>query len=394
MAAAAALLRANDALRDLQEIVSRGDLVTAARQWTEISRLSPEFTTRHRDQFVPRIQAGIAGAAADALDRQLTSPGVAEDPRALERLATEAQEAIRISADFGAPKDAAWGRLLEMEARVRLLGQLDIRDTWLATGQWVTASAGPNIPSTADFELSKESGEAVARFLREGLTGGAGTSTPVTVRLCEFRTLAQRDTASRPLRAKLEPGASSLWVTEETGGSRRPAMTLSVGARANTVSVNFSGAIPAGFIETNRAVEVTNALGKRLCIALITRPEAIEPIRVGLGGLSTDAAMQSTGPASWIEPAFNRVRMSGGRIGLYPACRELPERSASLAYGRNLIDTDIIRLSAGNAGAPRAEVAERRRLFEAGHLIGAGSPWTVRFVDARGQPLVTLAEFR
>lgn len=394
MAAAAALLRANDALRDLQEIVGRGDLVTAARQWTEISRLSPEFTTRHRDQFVPRIQAGIAAAAADALDRQLSAPGVAEDPRALERLQTEARESIRIAADFGAPKDASWRRLAEMESRVRLLSQLDIRDTWLATGQWVTASAGPNIPSTADFELGKESGEAIARFLREGLTGGAGTSTPVTVRLCEFRTLAHRDTTSRPLRARLEPGANSLWVTEETGGARRPAITLSVGSRANTVSVNFTGAIPAGFTDTNRAVEVTNAAGKRLCIALIARPDAIEPVRLAVGGLSTDASMQATGPAPWIEPVFNRVRMAGGRIGLYPACREFPERSASLTYGRNLIDTDLIRLSAGNAGAPRAEVAERRRLYETGDLIGAGSPWTIRFVDARGQPLVTLAEFR
>lgn len=394
MAAAAALLKANDALRDLQDIVGRGDLVTAARQWSEISRLSPGFTTRYRDQFVPRIQAGIANAAANALDRQLSTPGIAEDPRALERLGLEAQESIRTATEIGAPKDAAWRRLAEMEARIRLLTQLDIRDTWLAPGQWVTASAGPNIPSTADFDLGKESGEAIARFLREGLTGGAGTSTPVTLRLCSFRSLAQRDTTSRPLRARLEPGANSLWVTEETGGARRPAITLSVGSRANTVSINFPGAAPAGFTQANHAVEVTNASGKRLCIALITHPEAIEPIQTHLGALSTDSASQSTGPAAWIEPVFIRVHMAGGRIGLYPSCHEMPERSASLNYGRNLIDTDLIRLSAGNTGAPRAEVAERRRLYESSDLIGAGSPWTIRFVDARGQPLTTLAEFR
>lgn len=393
MAAAAALLRANGALRDLEDVVGRGDLVTAARQWIEISRLSPDFTARHHDRFIPRIQAGIAQAATDALDRQLSATGAAEDPAAVERMLAEAEASIRTAAEIGAPRDAAWKRLLEMEGRVRMLSQLDVRDTWLVAGQWVTASAGPGVPSAADFDLGREAGEAVAKFLREGLTGGAGTSTPVTLRLCEFRSLAQRDSASRPLRAKLEPGANSLWVTEDTGGGRRPALTVSVGTRSNTVSVNFPGPTPAGFVQSNHAVELTNATGKRLCVAMLARPDALEPIRPGLGGLSHDPATLVTGPAAWIEPAFNRVRMSGGRIGLYPAGHEFPERVASLAFSRNLIDTDLIRLAAGGA-SPRAEVAERRRLLDSGDPVAAGGPWTIRFVDARGNPVATLAEFR
>jgi len=394
MAAAAALLRANDALRDLQDVVARGDLVTAARQWAEISRLSPEFTARHRDQFVPRIQAGICLAAAASLERQMSAPGAAEDRTAIDRLVTEAAESVRVAGEIGAPRDAGWQRLAEMQDRVRLLAQLDIRETWLATGQWVTASAGPDLPSAADFELGKESGEFIGRFLREGLTGGAGTSTPVTIRLCALPSLGHRDTTTRAVRALLQPGASSLWVTEDTGGARRPSVTLSVGARANTVSLNFPGPAPAGFTQRNHAVEVTNPAGRRLCIGLLAHPESLATIQAGLGGLTCDGASLSTGPASWIEPVFQRTRMAGGRIGLYPSGHEFPERVAALSVSRNVIETDLIRLGSGTGGSTRSEVAERRRQLEAGDPVKAGAPWSIRFVDARGNPIVTLAEFR
>lgn len=393
MAAAAALLRANDALRELQDVVARGDLVTAARQWSEISRLSPEFTARHRDQFVPRIQAGIAGAAAASIERQLAAPGAGEDRAVVERLATECAESIRAATEIGAPRDLAWRRLMEMDERVRLLGQLDIRETWLVTGQWVTASAGPSLPSAADFDLGKEGGEFIGRFLREGLTGGAGTSTQVTVRLCALPSLGHRDTTTRAARANLQPGASSLWLVEETAAGRRPSITVSVGTRANVVSLNFPGAAPAGFAQQNHAIEVTNPAGRRLCIGLLARPEALVAITPGIGGLSVDGAL-ATGPAAWIEPLFRRTRMSGGRIGLYPSDHEFPERVASLNVSRNVIETDLIRLGAGSAGVPRAAVAERRRHLDGGDPVKAGAPWSIRFVDARGSPLVTLAEFR
>lgn len=394
MAAAAAILRAESALRGLDELLTRGDLVTAARQWSEISRLSPEFTARHRDRFVPRIQAGIAEAAAIALERQLGETGASEDPRALERLLTEARSAIQTAAEFGAPRDnAGWMHLREMERRIEVLAGLDIRDTWIITGRWVTGSAGAGAPSTADFELGRETGEQVARFLREGLTGGAGTTTPVTIRLCEFRGLAQRDGASRPLRAVLQPGATSLWVSEDTGGARRPDVAVSVGARANTVNVNLRGPLPADFTATNRAVELTNPAGRRLCVALVVRPEAITPLQAGLGGLAVDATL-ATAPAGWIEPVFLRVRMAGGRIGLYPSGREFPDRAASLSCSRNLIETDLLRLGSAGGTTARAEVTDRRRRLEGGDPVKAGEPWTIRFVDARGNPIATLAEFR
>lgn len=394
MAAAANLLRADAALRELQDIVSRGDLVAAARQWKEISVISPEFTARHRDQFVPRIQSGIAQSAADFVGRRLDAPGTAEDSAAVEKLLAETREALRIAGEIGAPRDTAWRRLEDLERRIDLLRQLDIRDTWIVAGKWLTASAGPGAPSAADFDLGRESGEAIGRFLREGLTGGAGTSTPVTIRLCAFRTLAGRDAASRPLRAKLEPGASSLWVTEDTGGARRPALSVSVGSRANVVSINFSGSSPADFTATNHAIELTNTQGKRLCIALIANPGELQALLPGLTGLSCDSGNQSVGPATWIEPVFSRVRMAGGRIGLYPAAHEFPDRAASLARSRNLLDTHLRRLAGGNGGMPRAEVESRRGLLDGGDLVSAGGPWSIRFVDAAGTPLLTLAEFR
>lgn len=393
MAAAAALLRANDALRDLQDVVTRGDLVNAARQWAEISRLSPEFTARYRDQFVPRIQAGIATAAAASLHRQLSSPGAAEDRGVVERLVTESAESIRAATEIGAPRDAAWRQLVEMDERVRLLARLDIRETLLVAGQWVTATAGPNAPSAADFDLGKEGGDFISRFLREGLTGGVGTTTPVTVRLCALPSLGHRDAATRASRANLQPGASSLWLVEEAAAGRRAPVTLSVGARANNLSLNFPGPLPAGFAQQNHAVEITNPAGRRLCIGLLARPEALAPLTPGIGGLSVDSA-QATGPAAWIEPLFRRVHMSGGRIGLFPSGHEFPERVATLNVSRNVVDTDLIRLGTGSAGTPREVVAERRRHLDAGDPARAGAPWSVRFVDARGAPLATIAEFR
>lgn len=393
MAAAASILKASAAISELESVIGRGDLVAAARQWEEIARLSPGFAAMHSDRFLPRLRSGIAASAADSLDRRLSAPGAAEDTRALAQLRAEADDAVRAAADIGAPRDAQWARLGEMSRRIRMLSELDIRDTWVAPGQWVTGSAGPAVPSTADFDLGRESGEHVARFLREGLTGGAGTSTPVTIRLCALNSLAQRDGESRMLRARLEPGAQSLWVSEESG-ARRPGVTLSVGARANTVSVNFPGPPPADFTRTNRGLELTNPAGKRLCLALVVRPDAFTALQPGLGGLVADAGTLATAPAAWIEPVFLRTRMAGGRIGLYPAGHEFPERVASLSCSRNVVDTDLLRQAAGNGTVPRSAVAERRRRLDAGDPVGAGAPWTIRFVDARGQALLDVAEFR
>lgn len=394
MAAAADILRANKALQELQDIMSREDYVTAARQWIEIAQISPAFTARHRDQFVPRIQACIAKSAAKTLEDKLNQTGVAENPEAVEALRAEAAENLRIAKEIGAPKDAALARLTEVGARAKLLTQLDIRDTLLVPGKWVTGSAGPNIPSTAEFDFGPKAGAKISAFLKEGLTGGPGTSQSISIRLCTYRFIAQRDNSTRLHRAKLEQGASSVSVTEETPSAGQPNVSLSVGSRANTVTLKFTGQPPAGFTENNQGIELLNVAGRKLCIVLLANPEALEPIRFSLGALYTDASNQETTLAPWIEPVFTRLSLIDGRNGLYPAGHAFPDRTASLVISKNVLDTDLIRLNTSSESTRRTEINERRKLFDAGDFLAAGGTWTIRCVDSRGNSILQIGEFR
>ena len=394
MAAAADILRANKALQELQDVMSREDYVTAARQWIEIAQISPAFTARHRDQFVPRIQACIATSAAKTLEDKLNQTGVAENPEAVEALRAEAAENLRIAKEIGAPKDAALARLTEVGARAKLLTQLDIRDTLLVPGKWVTGSAGPKIPSTAEFDFGPKAGAKISAFLKEGLTGGPGTSQSISIRLCTYRFIAQRDNSTRLHRAKLEQGASSVSVTEETPSAGQPSVSLSVGSRANTVTLKFTGQPPAGFTENNQGVELVNVAGRKLCVVLLASPEALEPIRFSLGALYTDASNQETTLAPWIEPVFTRLSLIDGRNGLYPAGHAFPDRTASLVISKNVLDTDLIRLNTSSESTRRTEINERRKLFDAGDFLAAGGTWTIRCVDSRGNSILQIGEFR
>ena len=394
MAAAADILRANKALQELQDVMSREDYVTAARQWIEIAQISPAFTARHRDQFVPRIQACIATSAAKTLEDKLNQTGVAENPEAVEALRAEAADNLRVAKEIGAPKDAALARLTEVGARAKLLTQLDIRDTLLVPGKWVTGSAGPKIPSTAEFDFGPKAGAKISAFLKEGLTGGPGTSQSISIRLCTYRFIAQRDNSTRLHRAKLEQGASSVSVTEETPSAGQPSVSLSVGSRANTVTLKFTGQPPAGFTENNQGVELVNVAGRKLCVVLLASPEALEPIRFSLGALYTDASNQETTLAPWIEPVFTRLSLIDGRNGLYPAGHAFPDRTASLVISKNVLDTDLIRLNTSSESTRRTEINERRKLFDAGDFLAAGGTWTIRCVDSRGNSILQIGEFR
>ncbi len=394
MAAAADVLRANRALQELQDIMSREDYVAAARQWIEISQISPAFTARHRDQFVPRIQACIAKSAAKALEDKLNQTGIAENPEAVEALRAEATEIMRIAKEIGAPKDTALAQLTDVGARAKLLTQLDIRDTLLVPGKWVTGSAGPKIPSTAEFDVGAKAGAKLSAFLKEGLTGGPGTSQSISIRLCAYRSIAQRDNTTRLHRAKLEQGASSVSVTEETPSPNQPSVSLSVGSRANTVTLKFAGQAPSGFTESNIGIELLNAAGRKMCVVLLANPEALEPIRFSLGALYTDPSNQETALAPWIEPVFTRLSLIDGRNGLYPAGHNFPDRTAALVISKNILDTDLIRLNTAAEATRRTEINERRKLFDSGDFLNAGGTWTIRCVDSRGNPILQIGEFR
>jgi len=394
MAAAADVLRASRALQELQDIMSREDYVTAARQWIEISQISPAFTARYRDQFVPRIQACIAKSGAKSLEDKLNQAGIAENAEAVEALRVEAAEILRIAKEIGAPKDAALAQLTDVGARAKLLTQLDIRDTLLVPGKWVTGSAGPKIPSTAEFDLGAKAGAKLSAFLKEGLTGGPGTSQVISIRLCSYRFVAQRDNTTRLHRAKLEQGASSVSVTEETPSPNQPSISLSVGSRANTVTLKFAGQPPTGFTESNIGIELLNASGRKMCVVLLANPEALEPIRFSLGALYADPGNQETALAPWIEPIFTRLSLIDGRNGLYPAGHNFPDRTATLVISKNILDTDLIRLNTAAEATRRTEINERRKLFDSGDFLAAGGTWTIRCVDSRGNPILQIGEFR
>lgn len=395
--AARNLLRDQRALAEIAELIQRDDLAQAGRLWLDLDRAAPAFAQRNAEPTLARIRSRLAASASRSLAARLDAPSAGADPARAGALAAEADAVLALGAQLGIPDDAAKNGLAEVRDRAKLLASLDIRPTLIARGRWVTASAGPALPSSADFDLGPETGDEVRRFLSEGLAGGPGTVARGGIRLVDFRHVAHRDPRRpRMAEATLEPGASSIYAGEAVAGGARPSLSLTVGTRANSVSLNLPSRPTEAFLATPCALELVNAAGRRLCLVLLPSGASLEPLRLPLSALSADPVTQALGAAPWIEPALASVRVSGARLGIYPAGNSFPDRAIpSLVSPPSQLDTTLLRLAAGSEPAmPRAEVAERQRRAREGDARGAGAPWTLRAVNLRGEPVLTLAEIR
>lgn len=395
--AARNLLRDQRALAEINEQLQREDVAAAARLWQELGRAAPAFAQRNAEPTLARIRSRLAAASARALGSELDRPEVAGDPAKAAQVAAEAEGILVLGKELGIPQDAALASLGQVRDRARLVATLDIRPTLVVRGRWVTASAGPAIPSSADFDLGPDAGDEIRRFLAEGVTGGPGTVARGGIRLVAFPHVAHRD-PSRPrmAEASIEPGVSSVYAGEAVPGGGRPALSITVGTRVNAVSLNLPGRPEAAFLTAPRGLELINAAGRRLCVALLPEEAALSPLVLPLAALSTDSTTQALGPAPWIEPALASARVSGARLGLYPAGHAFPDRVIpSMVSPPSQLDTTLLRLASGVGPAmPRAEVAERQRRVREGDVRGAGAPWTIRAVDLRGESVLLLAEIR
>lgn len=395
--AARNLLRDQRALAEITELIQRDEVDQAARLWLELGRAAPAFAQRNAEPTLARIRSRLAASATRNLGARLDTPTTAADAARAAALAGEAEAILGLGAELGIPDDAAKAGLVELRDRARFLATLDIRPTLIVRGRWVTASAGPALPASADFDLGPEAGDEIRRFLAEGVGGGPGTVARGGIRLVEFRHLAHRDTRSpRLAEATLEPGVSSFYAGEAVAGGARPSLSLTVGTRANSVSLNLPLRPSEAFLATPRGLELVNAAGRRLCIVLLPAGASLDPLRLPLSALSPDGVTQSLGAAAWIEPALASARVSGARLGIYPVGTAFPDRSIpSTVSPPSQLDTTLLRLAAG-AGTPmpRAEVAERQRRSREGDARGAGAPWTLRAVNLQGEPVLTLAEIR
>jgi len=395
--AARNLLRDQRALAEIAELIQRDDLAQAARLWLELDRTAPAFAQRNTEPTLARIRARLAASASRSLGARLDAPANAANPAQAGALAGEADAVLALGAQVGIPDDAARAGLAEVRDRAKLVAGLDIRPTLIVRGRWVTASAGPALPSSADFDLGPEAGDEVRRFLAESLGGGPGTIARGGIRLVDFRHLAHRDPRQpRMAEATLEPGASSIYAGEAVAGGARPSLSLTVGSRSNSVSLNLPSRPTDAFLATPRGLELVNAAGRRLCIVLLPSEASLEPLRLPLSALSADPVTQALGAAPWIEPALASARVSGARLGIYPAGNSFPDRTIpSLVSPPSQLDTTLLRLAAGSGPSmPRAEVADRQRRAREGDARGAGAPWTLRAVNLQGEPVLTLAEIR
>lgn len=394
--AARNLLRDQRALAEIDENIQREDLAQAARLWRELARAAPAFAQRNAEPTLARIRSRLAASAARAVANQLSQPAVSADSSRAAGLAAEAEDILRLGDELGAPRDEARAELARARDTARLLASLDVRATLVVRGRWVTASAGPAVPSAADFDLGQDAGAEVRAFLSEGITGGPGAAAKGGIRLVAFRHAAHRDPAApRAAAASIEPGASSIYAGEAVAGGGRPSVSVTVGSRSNTVSLNLPGRPGDEFLGSPLGVELTNAAGRRLCVVLLPPGAGLEPLRLPLSALASEEVTRALAPAPWIEPALLSVRVSGARVGIYPAGHAFPDRSIpSAASPPSQLDTTLLRLAAGQGPSmPRSELAERQRLVREGKVREAGAPWTLRAVNLDGAPQLTLAEF-
>lgn len=388
LAATQRLLRDQAALGEIASVTAAGDLAQAARLWLELQRLAPEVARRNEEPTLTRIRARFATAVADRLEAALDRPETARDHRLAAEARDEAAAALRTGLEVGAPRDAAWARLEAIAARAGLVASLDVRPTWIVTGKWATAGAGPKVPLAAEFELGEEAGKAVREFLTSGLVGSNGRG---TLRLGELRHLGHRDpAAARPSAATIELGQTSVWIAE---AGAAPGIEVNVGARVNAVSLRLAPADVAR-LDAPIAIDLTNAAGRRLALALVPETARLPALRLPREALRPEPVTRAVAPAGWAEPLMAETRFAGARLGLYPAGHVFPDRAIpSLVATANQVDTNLLRLAAGQGSMPRAEILARQRAAQEGDALGAGAPWTLRAMRLDGTPAATLVEF-
>lgn len=394
-AQADAILRANQAVTEIQSLLEGDDLLAAARLWLEASARSPKFVANYREQVLPRILRDYAASIARQLQRKLDRPGVSTEAAGLRALGREAEEAIRVGNELGVPRDAAWNQLGQLDARVRGLLALDIRPVLLIAGEWRTAGTGAGKPSQAEFPLPRGGADALTAFVEQ--TGASlSRSVPIRIRLLAFETPHQRDDKTRSLSGEIRRTSQTTWIESSSEPGRLPAIGIGLGSRRNVVSLNFQDDAGAR-ADVNRLIEITLPDGKRQCVALLGDVRSLKPLDLGPGALVADADTGVIRTATWAEPAAQAFVWSQGSTGLYPDGHEFPDRDLpSVRASRAVVETDLNRLELKQGpGSPPFETLEtRRRLLKEGRLVEAGAPWTLRAVNTDGTAGPRLLELR
>ena len=210
------------------------------------------------------------------------------------------------------------------------------------------------------------------------------------MRLGELRHLGHRDAAARPSPALIELGQTSVWIAE---AGAAPGIEVNVGARVNAVSLRLAPADVAR-LQSPVAIDLTNAAGRRLALALVPESARLPALRLPREALRPEPVTRAVAAAGWAEPLLAETRLAGARLGLYPAGHVFPDRAIpSLVATANQVDTNLLRLAAGQGAMPRAEILARQKAAQEGDALGAGSPWTLRAMRLDGTPAATLVEF-
>ena len=384
------IIRANNAISAIEGLVSRGEMVDAAKLWLQSAELSPEFTRRHASQHLPRLQSKFAERTTQSLDADFDRKGLA----AAATLLKQAQEALTVGESIGAPKDAAWDALKAAALKLGTAAALDVRPVTIVSGNWVTADSGPNAPSQADFQLSPSGAEAFQALINAaGIT--KSRSVDIRIRLTALESFHRRE-ETKFIGGEIRKGGEADWIEARPEPGRLSPITVGIGNKSKNVTLQFPDGRGADR-EANRLLEVEMPDGSRHAFALVASVKTLRPVVLGLDALRMDPDTKAVRAAPWAETTVNAFVHAGGAVGLYPAGHEFPDRDLpSVRATRSLLETDLIRLerATGPSAPSQDEVLRRRKLLDAGDTLRAGAPWTLRAVDARGQAGPALIEFR
>jgi hypothetical protein len=393
--AADELLKANRAIADVDSFMARNDYVAAGKLWLESCQLSPTFAARYREQFLVRLKSKYAATTTANLLSRLESPSATANRQGMLAIAEDAVEALRVGTALEVTPDAAWDELKGIRARAELIASLDVRPLILTQGEWLTADLGPNSPSTAEFKLTPASAEKISRFI-EASGANKNASVNVRLRLLPLTSFHARDEKTKSQPAEIRAGSQANWIEATSQGGRQP-IVIGVGARLNSVTLNFADGAASQLRDTNQLIEITLPDGSRQAIALIANAKALRPLNLGLAALKADVDTGVVHAAAWAEPIVNSFIASHGSLGLHPAGHEFPDRDlASVRATKSLLDTDLVRLErkSGPNAPSYDELKARRAAFTAQDFVKAGAPWSLRTVTPRGEEGLLLVEFR
>ncbi|MDR2980873.1 MAG: hypothetical protein LBV12_01355, partial [Puniceicoccales bacterium] len=309
---------ATEALRnDLNVAIAASNWLLAADLWKKLLAEAPEVAAKQRSSVLPLIQAQLAPALADSLEKQfdLLAPQFNQtDIDAFSTALTEAKDKLK---ETGAQQSTVvQSRFRRLERQLTLLSALPLDIPPLAFVSWKSGdSQDESTESTALFTSKK-----LREFLQKKQLSLEFNAQPF-----EAWDKSDAEVISGIIGPKDYQAGKALFV--RASSQQTPCLRLIIERRNNQISIvriSSGEATPLqNLLDSGKNIRlnfITSGAGKKTTGQILLNPSSPpKPIRSSIEVLSFDETTGILSIPAWLRSALGRFELPNGLLILYPA---------------------------------------------------------------------------